>query len=160
MAHDQIFTFTDENGITVFPIAIRLDIDRRIYLIQFFETNEQNNKKYLRGGLIMVQNTILTSTFCDATHFMEELNLFEHGNDQNKYLCVTEYKQTKNLKLKYKGEGDIFLSKSAARAIYVIYKLSFMGYSTAALLEKEITFTPQILTQLLHKYQYLTKLPK
>lgn len=160
MAHDQIFTFTDENGITVFPVAIKLDIDREIYLIQFFEENEQTNKKYLRGGLIMVQNTILTSTFCDATHFMEELNLFEHGNDQNKYLCVTEYKQTKNLKLKYKGEGDIFLSKSAARAIYVIYKLSFMGYSTSALLEREIIFTPQILTQLLHKYQYLTKLQR
>jgi hypothetical protein len=160
MINDQIFTFIDENGVTVFPIAIRLDIDRGIYLIQVFEVNEQTNKKYLRGRLIMVKNTILTSTFCDTTHFMEELNLFEQGNDQNKYLCVTEYKQTKNLKFKYKGEGDIFLSKSAARAICAIYKLAFIGYSTAVLLEKEITFTPQMLTQLLHKYQYLTKLQK
>lgn len=160
MAHDQIFTFTDVNGVTVFPVVIKLDIDRGINLIKFLEENEQKSKKYIRGELIMVQNTILTSTFCDATHFMEELNLFEQGNDQNKYLDITEYKNTKNLKLKYKGEGDIFISKSAARAIYSIYKQSFIGYSRVEMSEKEITFTPQILTQLLHKYQYLTKLQK
>jgi hypothetical protein len=91
---------------------------------------------------------------------MEELNLFENGNNQNKYVDITEYQNTKNLKLKYKGEGDIFISKSAARAIYSIYKESFIGYSRVEMSEKEITFTPQILTQLLHKYQYLTKLHK
>lgn len=160
MINDRIFTFTDVNGVTVFPVAIKLDIDRGIYLIIFLEENEQKSKKYIRGELIMVQNTILTSTFCDARHFMEELNLFEQGNNQNKYVDITEYKNTKNLKLKYKGEGDIFISKSAARAIYSIYKQSFMGYSTVDMSEKEITFTPQLLTQLLHKYQYLTKLQK
>lgn len=160
MINDQIFTFTDKNGVTVFPVAIKLDIDRGIYLIIFIEKNEQKSKKYIRGVLIMVQNTILTSTFCDTRHFMEELNLFENGNNQNKYVDITEYQNTKNLKLKYKGEGDIFISKSAARAIYSIYKESFIGYSRVEMSEKEITFTPQLLTQLLHKFQYLTKLQK
>ena len=63
MINDRIFTFTSVNGVTVFPVAIKLDIDRGINLIKFLEENEQKSKKYIRGVLIMVQNTILTSTF-------------------------------------------------------------------------------------------------
>ena len=160
MAHDQIFTLTDGNGVKLLPVPVKLDLDRGIFLIQVFEPNEKDDKKYLRGELIMVQNTILTSTFCDTIHFMEELSLFDHGNDQNKYLSIAEHKQTKGLKLNYDGEVDVFFSKSAARAIYKIFNMSFMGYSVAAMLEREIVFTPQILTKLLHEYQYLTKLSK
>ena len=49
--------------VTVFPVAIKLDIDRGIYLIIFIEKMSKKSKKYIRGVLIMVQNTILTSTF-------------------------------------------------------------------------------------------------
>ncbi|WP_310440988.1 hypothetical protein [Sulfurimonas sp.] len=157
MAHDQIFTLRDDNDTELLPVRVNLDSDVGMLLIQVFEPNEKTKKKYLRGELIMVQNHILTSTFCDATHFMEEVNLFDYGNDQNKYLAIAEYKKTKNLKLKYAGDIDVFISKSAARAIYKIFNRALSGYSTAAILEKEIVFTPQMLTKLLHEYQFLLK---
>lgn len=80
-------------------------------MIQIFEENYEVKKKYLRGELIFVRNHILTSTFCDTIHFMEEINLFDSGNDQNRYLDVTEYKSTKNLKLKYDGNTDVSSQK-------------------------------------------------
>lgn len=157
MAHDQIFYLDDKNGIKLLPVAIALDRDQEIYLIQIFEENYEAKKKYLRGELIFVRNHILTSTFCDTIHFMEEINLFDAGNDQNRYLAVTEYKSTKNLKLKYDGNVDVFISKALARGMYRIFTLSFAGYSTAALLEREFKLTPQLLTQLLHKFKFLLK---
>lgn len=156
MAQDQIF-YLDDNGIKLLPVAIALDIDQEIYLIQIFEENYEAKKKYLRGELIFVRNHILSSTFCDTIHFFEEINLFDAGNDQNRYLTVTEYKNTKNLKLKYDGDIDIFISKALARGMYKIFNLSFAGYSTAALLEREFKLTPQLLTQLLHKFKFLLK---
>lgn len=157
MIQDQVFYLDDENGTKLFPIAIALDRDQEIYLIQIFEQNHEAKKKYLRGELILVKDCILTSTFCDTIHFMEEINLFDAGNEQNRYLSVTEYKSTKNLKLKYDGNTDIFISKSVARGMYKIFNMSFSGYSTSALLEKEFRLTPQILTQLLHQFKFLLK---
>ena len=40
MINDRIFTFTDVNGVTVFPVAIRLDIDRGIYLKKELKTHQ------------------------------------------------------------------------------------------------------------------------
>lgn len=157
MAHDQIFNLRDDNGVELLPIAIPLDENQGIYLIQLFEQNHEAKKKYLRGELILVKDCILTSTFCDTIHFFEEINLFDSGNDQNRYLAVTEYKATKNLRLKYDGDIDIFISKSVARGMYKIFTLSFAGYSTAALLEREFRLTPQLLTHLLHQFKFLLK---
>ena len=39
MAQDQIYYLDDENGIKLLPIAIALDRDQEIYLIQIFEEN-------------------------------------------------------------------------------------------------------------------------
>jgi hypothetical protein len=88
---------------------------------------------------------------------MEELNLFDIGNNQNKYLDITEYQSTKNLKLKHNGDGNIFISKSEAKAMYKIFNLAFLGYSVATVLEKEYRFTPQDLTKLLHHHNFLDK---
>lgn len=157
MAQDQVFYLRDDNGVELLPISIPLDANQGIYLIQIFEENHEARKKYLRGELILVRDYILTSTFCDTVHFMEEINLFDSGNDQNRYLGIAEYKATKNLKLKYDGDTDIFISKSVARSMYKIFNLSFSGYSMATLLEREFRLTPQILTQLLHKFKFLLK---
>jgi len=157
MAQDQIFNLDDENGIRLLPIAIALDREQEIYLVQIFEEQNEAKKKYLRGELILVQDCILTSSFCDTIHFFEEINLFDAGNDQNRYLAVTEYMSTKNLKLKYDGSVDVFISKALARGMYKIFNLSFTGYSMAALLEREFRLSPQILTQLLHKFEFLLK---
>ena len=157
MAQDQIYYLRDGNGVELIPIAIPLDEALGIYLIQVFEEKPEAKKNYLRSELIMVRDYILTSSFCDTIHFLEEINLFDSGNDQNRYLSVTEYKATKNLKLKYDGYTDIFISKSVARGMYKIFNMSFLGYSLAALFENEFRFTPETLTQLLHKFKFLLK---
>ena len=157
MAHDQIFTLRDDLGVELIIILIALNLDKEIYLLSIYEENLHAKKKFIRNELILIGNQILTSTFSDTIHFMEEINLFDVGNSQNKYLDVTEYKNTKNLKLKHNGEENIFLSKSEAKAMYKIFNLAFIGYSVASVLEREFKFTPQLLSKFLHQNQLLQK---
>jgi len=155
MAYDQIFTHNDEFGVNLKIIPVALNLDKEIYLLHIFEEDLEAKKKYIRNELILVESQILTSTFSDTVHFMEELSLFDIGNNQNKYLDVTEYKNTKNLKLKYDGDKNIFISRSEAKAMYKIFNLAFMGYSVASVLENEFKLTPQVLTKLLHENKLL-----
>lgn len=157
MAHDQLFTLRDDLGVELIIILIALNLDKEIYLLSIYEENLHVKKKFIRNELILIGNQILTSTFSDTIHFMEEINLFDVGNSQNKYLDVTEYKNTKNLKLKHNGEENIFLSKSEAKAMYKIFNLAFIGYSVASVLEREFKFTPQLLSKFLHQNQLLQK---
>lgn len=142
-------------GNTLELAVVALNRDKGIYLIRAFEIDEKAKKKYIRNAGILVQNTLLTSTFADTIHFMEELFLFDTGNDQNKYLSISEYKNTKNLKLVVDGNVNVFVSKSEARAMYKLFNLSLMGYSTSRVLEFEHRFTPEDLTMLLHKHNLL-----
>ena len=103
MAHDQIFTLRDDFGVELKIIPVALNLDKEIHLLHIFEEDHSAKKKFIRNELVLVGNQILTSTFSDTVHFMEELNLFDIGNNQNKYLDVTEYQSTKNLKLKHNG---------------------------------------------------------
>jgi len=157
MPYDQIIKLNDDENAELKLVPVALNLDSHIYLLHIFEENKKTHKKYIRNELIIVGNEILTSTFCDTVHFMEEINLFDTGNNQNTYLDITEYKNTKNLKLKYNGNKNIFISKSQAKAMYKIFNLSFKGYSVATLLEKEFRFTPQNLSNLLHKTNLLSK---
>ena len=157
MAYNQMFTLRDNLGIELKVIPVALNLDKDIYMLHIFEENLEVKKKYIRNELVLVGTNILTSTFSDTVHLMEELSLFDYGNDQNKYLSVTDYKATKNLKLKYDGNKDIFISKSEARAMYKIFNLAFMGYSVSTVLEKELRFTPQLLTKILHENRFLLK---
>lgn len=150
MAHDQIFTLTDYFGVELKIIPVALNLDKEIYLLHIFEEDHSANKKFIRNELVLVCNQILTSTFSDTVHFFEEISLFDFGNNQNKYLDVTEYQSTKNLKLKHNGDENIFISRSEAKAMYKIFNLAFLGYSVATVLEKEFRLTPQELTKLLH----------
>ena len=90
MAHDQIFILHDDFGVELKVVPVSLNLDKEIYLIHTFEENLEAKKKYIRNELILIRNEILTSTFSDTVHFMEELNLFDIGNSQNKYLDITE----------------------------------------------------------------------
>jgi hypothetical protein len=157
MAHDQIFTFCDDEEVELKIIPVALNLDKGIYLLHIFEEDKVAKKKFIRNELILIKNQILTSTFSDTIHFMEELNLFDIGNNQNKYLDVSEYQSTKNLKIKYNGDQNIFISKSEAKAMNRIFNLAFIGYSVATVLEKEFRFTPQFLAKLLHENQLLIK---
>jgi len=155
MAYDQIFTFQDQNERELKIVPVALNLDKEIYLLHIFHEDQKLNKKFIRNELVIIGNTILTSTFSDTVHFMEEIKLFDFGNKQNKYLNVTEYKATKNLKLIYQGVQDIFISKSEALAMYKIFNLAFIGYSVATVLENEFRFSPQMLTKLLHQQKFL-----
>ena len=157
MAHDQLFTLRDDLGVELIIILIALNLDKEIYLLSIYEENLHAKKKFIRNELILIGNQILTSTFSDTIHFMEEINLFDVGNSQNKYLEISEFKSTKNLKLKHNGEENIFLSKSEAKAMYKIFNLAFMGYSVATVLEREFKLTAQLLTKFLHQNQLLQK---
>lgn len=156
MAMNEIITLNDF-GSELKMIKVSLNLDKEIYLLHIFEENYNLNKKFIRGELVLIGNEIFTSTFADTVHFMEELNLFDFGNDQNKYLDITEYKNTKNLKLKTNTDKNIFISKSEAKAIYKLFNMAFQGYSVATVLEKEFRVTPQILTKLLHDNNLLTR---
>jgi len=157
MAYDQIITLQDTNGAELKIVPVALNLDKEIYLLHIFEKNHELNKKFIRNELVIIGKYILTSTFSDTVHFMEELKLFDFGNEQNKYLNITEYKATKNLKLNYIGDKDVFISKSEAQAIYKIFNLAFQGYSISSVLENEFRFTPQALTKLLHEQKFLMK---
>lgn len=157
MALDQIFSVDDEDGIELTIVPVDLNLDKEIYLLHVFENNKELKKKFIRTELVLVGTHILTTRFSDTIHFFEELKLFDYGNDQNKYLNITEYKATKNLKLKYGGEKDIFISKSEAHAMKKKYDLAFNGYSTVRLLENEYIFTAQTLTKLLHVQNFLAR---
>lgn len=160
MAHDQIIYLRDDFGVELKIIPVALNFDKEIHLLHIFEEDTSVKKKFIRNELISIGDQILTSTFSDTVHFMEELNLFDIGNNQNKYLDITEYKNTKNLKLKHNGDKNIFISKSEAKAMYKIFNLAFLGYSVSTVLEREFRFTPQTLTQLLHNFMFFLKKKK
>ena len=155
MAYDKLLTIYDESGVELKIIKVDLNLDKNISLLHVFEENYELNKKFIRNELVIVENEILTSTFSDTIHFMEELSLFDFGNNQNKYLDITEYKKIRNLKLIHNEEKNIFISRSEAKAMYKIFNLAFLGYSVASVLEKEFKFTPQILSKVLHKNKLL-----
>ena len=156
MAYDQIFTLKDNLGIELGIIPVALNLDKDIYLLHVFEEDNTLKKKYIRNELVLIKNQILTSTFSDTVHFMEELALFDTGNDQNKYLAVAEHQKIKNLKLKNIND-NIFISKSEAKAMNRLFNMALMGYSLSVVLEKEYRFTPQDLTKLLHHHNFLDK---
>lgn len=160
MLYDQKIIFNDEQDNPVKIIPIALNLDKGIYLLNCVSEHESQKRgrdmdRFIRNQLVLVGNSILTSTFSDTVHFMSELKLFDTGNEQNKYLSVTEYKATKNLKLKGMEDQNIFISKSEAWAMYKLYDLSYKGYSTITVLEHEFRFTPQVLTKVLHYIKLL-----
>ncbi len=156
MAYDQMFTLKDNLGIELGIIPVALNLDKDVYLLHVFEEDNTLKKKYIRNELVLIKNQILTSTFSDTVHFMEELALFDTGNDQNKYLAVAEHQKIKNLKLKNIND-NIFISKSEAKAMNRLFNMALMGYSLSVVLEKEFRFTPQDLTKLLHHHNFLDK---
>lgn len=157
MALDQIIEFKNDKQIPIKVIFIGLNLDKNIYLLQMIEEQSNLKKKYIRNQCILVEDIILTSTFSDTVHFMEELKLFDGGNDQNKYLTLSTHQSTKNLKLKRLGVKNVFISKSEASTMVKIFNLSFKGYSVITLLENEFKLTPQVASIIIHKNNLLER---
>jgi len=105
-------------------------LDKNIYLIVYAkQAKEDKPKPYAIGIAIFAKTELVTFTFADTIHFIEELNLFEGGNNQNKYFDVVERMQTKNLRLKLKNGNNIYITKSEAKAICKIFSLILSLYS-------------------------------
>ncbi len=153
MAMDQLTTENSQN-IRVVLTKVPLCRDKGISLIRGFEIDFKEDKKFMKTALILVGDEIVSSNFSDTVHFMEELNLYDFGNDQNKYLDITEFKNTKNLRLKLENE-TVYITKSECKAIYKLFNCSLAGYSLANVLEFEYNFTPETLTRALNDYGYL-----
>jgi hypothetical protein len=154
---DEMITLMDDLGLNSKPVVIELDPKNNMSIYKFYEENHEIKKKYLRGIIIIVHNFVLTTKFNELVHFMEELNLFDYGNEQNQYLSIADYKNTKNLKLKYKGKTPVYFSKSSAKAIYKIFHLSLLGNSLNTILENEFDFTPFVISKILLTHKLLKK---
>ena len=128
-----------------------LNLEKRIFLLNVLQEDSRAKKKYIRSQLIAANNQILTFGFSETVHFMEELALFDAGNDQNRYFTISEHQNTKNLKLK-NVRSNIFISKSEAKAMYRLFNLSLIGYSLSTILESEAIFTLDSLDELLQQH--------
>lgn len=135
--------------------TVALNRDKQIYLVRAFEHDLEHEKKYMRSAGFLIKDELLTTTFADTIHLLEELNLFDGGNNQNKYLTIAEHKSTKNLKLRLEA-NTVFISKSEAKAICRLFNLSLLGYSMTRVLEFEYRFTPKSLTEALFQNDYLS----
>ena len=152
MANDLINVNNNDNIMDYLtPKLIVLNLDKRIFLLNILEEDNRAKKKYIRSQLIVVNSQILTLGFSDTIHFMEELALFDAGNDQNKYFTISDYQNTKNLKLK-NVRNNIFISKSESKAISKLFNLSLIGYSLSTVLESEAIFTIESIEIFLNKY--------
>jgi len=127
--------------------------DKNISLVKIKESIA--TKSYLRNLLVIVKNELVTTNYEDTCLFMEELKLFNLGNEQNKYFDVKEKNSIKNLRLSLLDGSYIYISKSEASAIYKLYSESKLGLSLNYIRDYEYEFTPEMLTDFLFKYQLL-----
>ena len=127
-----------------------LNLDKRIFLLNVLQEDNRAKKKYIRSQLIAVNSQILTFGFSDTLHFMEELALFDAGNDQNRYFTISEYQNTKNLKIK-NIRNNIFISKSESKAMCRLFNLSLNCYSLSTVLENEVIFSSENIETFLNK---------
>ena len=151
MANDLINVNNNDNIMDYLtPKLIILNLDKRIFLLNILEEDNKAKKKYIRTQLIVVNSQILTLGFSDTVHFMEELALFDAGNDQNKYFTISEHQNTKNLKLK-NVKNDIFISKTEAKSIYKLFNMALSGYTLSTVLENEVIFSAEDIETFLNK---------
>ncbi len=148
MANDLIDI--NNNMDCLIPKLIVLNLDKRIFLLNVLQEDNSAKKKYIRSQLIAVNSQILTFGFSDTLHFMEELALFDAGNDQNRYFTISEHQNTKNLKIK-NIRSNIFISKSEAKAICRLFNLSLNGYSLSTVLENGVIFSAEDIENFLNK---------
>ena len=148
MANDLIDI--NNNMDCLIPKLIVLNLDKRIFLLNVLQEDNSAKKKYIRSQLIAVNSQILTFGFSDTLHFMEELALFDAGNDQNRYFTISEYQNTKNLKIK-NIRSNIFISKSEAKAMCRLFNLSLNGYSLSTVLENGVIFSAEDIENFLNK---------
>lgn len=153
---DEIITISNElSNLELTKVALNYDV--RVSLILAFEYDNIARKKYLRSTAIMIKDELVTTNDADTTQLIEELILFDYGNEQNRYFSIEQHKNVKNLKL---NNTKIYISKSQAKAICKMYNKGLAGYSLVRLMEYEYRFTPQSLATLLYHDNFLDIAPQ
>lgn len=147
MGNDYAIYYNEYNGYQTMASLITLNVEKEVFLINIVD--EKNEARFIRNKMIMIGRHIITSRYADTAHFMQEMRLFERGNDQNKYLSIRDYKGTRNLKLKCDGIETKFFSKSEANTIREIYDQSFSSSKLSFLLENEFIFSREMLKDIL-----------
>jgi hypothetical protein len=154
---DEIIEKQSGNSIIITDVV--LNNQKNIRLLRGYEEDYNNKKRYMRNIVIMIEDEFITSNIADTMLLKEELNLFEKGDDQNKFFKITTRTVDKkimiSLKLTLTNKKDIFISKSEAKAICKLFDMSLQGYSFARLLEFETKQTAQTWTLALEYYGYL-----
>jgi len=128
---------------------IPLIYDKKIDIFRIYEVDYEKKIYYIRNEGIIIDNTLIVSRFSDVIQFMEEINLFEAGNENNKLFTIVEQNGVKSLKLTVKNK-NIYISKSEAKTMYKIYNLSRQGYSFNKVLENEYIFTIDQINEIKH----------
>ena len=93
-----------------------------------------DNTKQLASTVVTVDDELITFSHIQTMQFIEELNLFENGNKQNRYFSIELHNSIKNLKLNAK---NIYFSKSESRVIYKAYNQTLIGHSLSGLFAQE-----------------------
>jgi len=153
--NDQIILKTVPENVELKPII--LVNAKKIVLFRAKELDLANNKTYVRSLLFMVGNELITTNYPDTKLLFAEIKLFEKGNKQNSFTTLEKYDGSINLKLKL-TKGHIYITKAEALTISEIYNESKYGVSLQRLLESELKFSPELLTQLLYKSGFLNKI--
>lgn len=152
---DNIKEYDEQNELKLGLIP--LNLDKCINYLRAFEIDERNQKRYVRGVGIAIGEHIITGTFMDTIHFIEELRLYNIGNEYNKYLKIVQKDKVENLRVNSDINSSIYISKSEAKAMCKIFDLSFSGISTTRVLDYEYRFTPETLNRLLKEEKLLEK---
>lgn len=127
---------------------IPLRNNKKIKLFRIYEVDDSKNTCFIRNEGITVDKMIIVSNFSDVVLFMEELNLFDAGSENNNYFKIVEQNKIKSLKLEITRDKSIYISKSEARAIFKVYNLSRQGYTFNRVIENEYRFTTEQINEI------------
>lgn len=151
MLNNKVIMFDNMQNNDLKMNIVPLNLDKEVFLLQISEDNVSTKKKEIRNLLILIKDVILTSRISDTVHFIEEVNMFDFANNQNKYLDTAKFNSTKSLRLRYKATKATYITRSEARAIYKLYNMSLIGYSFKTTIENEFIFTADSLIKILEE---------
>ncbi|MDX4037713.1 hypothetical protein [Aliarcobacter skirrowii] len=154
---NQIFEISNKSNILLKANLIKISSKNELYFFNIFsENNNDKFKKSTLNILLVLNNEIITFNFFDTIQAVEEIALFELGNEHNKYFKIVELKSVKNLKLMNKSH--VFISKSEAKAIVKTFNLLFSNYSFNFIFESEFNIDQKEFIKLINERKELLEL--
>lgn len=134
-----------DNKIRIIPLAK----DKHIYLVLYVDRYSEKDKPFLSDVAIVARTKIVTFSFADSIHFIEELTLFENSNSQNKYFDIVEHMKIVNLRMRL--FDTLYISKSETKAIVRIFNNCVTGYSLQGINQyNNFGVSESVLLQYLH----------